>query len=117
MAEARWSVQKPKAHGRLGRRADASLGPSATFQKLVFVGGGTSCSYQKPYSDQLKSTFARTYSSCMAQMKVLEHELKIGGRVVKTAALAADTYEFVDNPDAVIRALHQCEQRIDLFTF
>jgi hypothetical protein len=50
-------------------------------------------------------------------MKVLEHELRVTGRIAKTAALAADTYEFVNNPETVIRALRQSNQRIDLFSF
>jgi hypothetical protein len=50
-------------------------------------------------------------------MNVSEHELRIEGRILKLAALAADTYEFVHNPESVIRELQRCKQHVDLFTF
>ena len=50
-------------------------------------------------------------------MKVCGQEIKIQGRLIRIANLAADTYEFVDNPEETIEMLKKCPERIDLFTF
>ena len=50
-------------------------------------------------------------------MKIGEHELTITGRLVRTARLSADTFEFVDDPVPILELLHKATDRVDLFTF
>jgi hypothetical protein len=50
-------------------------------------------------------------------MKVCGKEILIQGRVIRIARLDADTYEFLEDPEAVLDALRKCEVRVDLFTF
>ena len=45
------------------------------------------------------------------------HDVKISGKVVRIAALSADTYEFLRDPEAAIETLRTYGERIDLFTF
>jgi len=50
-------------------------------------------------------------------MNVGGHEVKISGSVIRVAALSADTYEFVDEPELALDTLRTCNEHIDLFTF
>lgn len=50
-------------------------------------------------------------------MKVCDKEILIQGKVIRIARLDADTYEFLEDPEAVLDALRKCEVRVDLFTF
>ena len=50
-------------------------------------------------------------------MKVCGHDIRIGGKLIRIAGLSADTYEFVDDPEAALDDLRHSDQRIDLFTF
>src|SRR5262245_40425215 len=50
-------------------------------------------------------------------MRACDKELRVEGRLVRVARLAADGYEFVDDPAAMLAGLRQCGARIDLFTF
>jgi hypothetical protein len=50
-------------------------------------------------------------------MNVCGYEIKIQGRFIRTASLSADTFEFLDNPEAAVETLRKCGERIDLFTF
>lgn len=50
-------------------------------------------------------------------MNVCGHEVKIFGSLIRIAVLSADTYEFVDDPEAAIKAIRASGERIDLFTF
>lgn len=50
-------------------------------------------------------------------MKVCGKDILIQGRVIRIARLAAETYEFLSDPDETIDALTACGRRIDLFTF
>jgi len=50
-------------------------------------------------------------------MKIGEHQLEITGRLVKTARLSAETYEFVDDPGPILELLRRNGDRVDLFTF
>ena len=50
-------------------------------------------------------------------MKVCGHEIKIRGKLIRIAALSADMFEFVDDPETALIALRKCDDRIDLFTF
>jgi hypothetical protein len=50
-------------------------------------------------------------------MKVCGTEITVHGRLVRIARLAADGFEFLKDPGALLAALRQCESRIDLFTF
>lgn len=50
-------------------------------------------------------------------MNLCGHEIKTQGRVVRIAALSADTFEFVDDPEIAIETLRNCGERVDIFTF
>jgi len=50
-------------------------------------------------------------------MIVGEHEIKVQGRFFRVAALAADTYEFLTEPETALVGLRNSGERIDLFTF
>lgn len=44
-------------------------------------------------------------------------EIKVRGRFPRTAGVAADTYEFVEDPAHILNALRSANERVDLFTF
>jgi len=44
-------------------------------------------------------------------------DIKIQGRLIRVARLEADTYQFLEDPEAALDALRKCGVRIDLFTF
>jgi hypothetical protein len=50
-------------------------------------------------------------------MKVCGKEILIQGKLIRIARLDADTYEFLEDPEAVLDALRKCDVRVDLFTF
>src|SRR5215471_13430590 len=50
-------------------------------------------------------------------MTVCGRELVIQGRLCRTAHVDAESYKFLDDPEARIEELRRCGQRIDLFTF
>jgi hypothetical protein len=50
-------------------------------------------------------------------MNVRGHDITIQGNWVRIAGLSADTYEFLDDPEAALDVLRKCGDRIDLFTF
>jgi len=50
-------------------------------------------------------------------MNVCGHEVKIFGSFVRIAVLSADTYEFIDDPEAALKEIRESGERIDLFTF
>lgn len=50
-------------------------------------------------------------------IKVGDREVRISGRLLKTARLEGESYEFLENPQAFLEALKTCGRRIDLFTF
>ena len=50
-------------------------------------------------------------------MYVGKREIKITGRMLRIARLDAEMYQFLSEPEPVIEALHDCRQRVDLFTF
>jgi hypothetical protein len=50
-------------------------------------------------------------------MRLQGQDVDIKGHLVRIAGLSADTYEFLDDPEAVMRELRKCNERIDLFTF
>jgi len=50
-------------------------------------------------------------------MEVGGHDFKIDGALLRIARLAAETYESVDDPEAIRVALRSSTTRIDLFTF
>lgn len=56
------------------------------------------------------------YRQRTPHMKIREKDIKIQGRFLKVARLA-DGYDFVEDPDAVVRELRGCGTRIDIFTF
>jgi len=50
-------------------------------------------------------------------VKICGKDIQIQGRLIRVAGLAADTYEFLENPEPAIDALQACGARVDLFTF
>jgi hypothetical protein len=50
-------------------------------------------------------------------MKVCGKDIRIDGTVIRIGRLAAEKYEFLDDPAPTIEALRHCGARIDLFTF
>jgi hypothetical protein len=50
-------------------------------------------------------------------MKVCGKEIRVDGRLIRIGGLAADTYEFVEDPEAVLDAVQKSGVRIDLFSF
>ena len=44
-------------------------------------------------------------------------DVRIAGRFLRIARLDADKYQFLDDPEPMLRALRKCGIRIDLFTF
>ncbi len=50
-------------------------------------------------------------------MNVCGKDLSVRGRLVRIASLAAEGFEFLDDPAAAIAALRGAAERVDLFTF
>lgn len=50
-------------------------------------------------------------------MRICGKDIRIDGRLFRTARLDADKYHFLDDPEAVLQALRASGLRIDLFTF
>ena len=50
-------------------------------------------------------------------MKVCGKEIRINGRLIRIAALDAEGYEFVDDPEKASDVIRRSRTRIDLFTF
>src|SRR5438874_7014477 len=50
-------------------------------------------------------------------MNVCGKAVTVEGRLIRIGRLAAEKYEFLDEPTATIDALRTCGARIDLFTF
>ena len=50
-------------------------------------------------------------------MKVCDKDIQVQGRLIRIARLAAEGYEFLEDPEAVLDALRESGARIDLLTF
>lgn len=50
-------------------------------------------------------------------IKVDNKEIRIAGRLIRTASLEGDRYEFLATPETMIEGLQRCGSRVDLFTF
>src|SRR6266487_3508147 len=50
-------------------------------------------------------------------MNVCGKEIRVQGRLIRTARLEGDKYTFLDDPEALLDGLRKCKMRIDLFTF
>jgi hypothetical protein len=50
-------------------------------------------------------------------IKVCGKEIRVQGRILRTARLEGDKYMFLDDPEALLDGLRKCATRIDLFTF
>jgi len=50
-------------------------------------------------------------------LNVCGRDIRIRGRLLRIAALDADKYQFLDNPEPFLEGLRKCGKRIDLFTF
>jgi hypothetical protein len=48
---------------------------------------------------------------------VCGRDIKVQGRLVRTAFLDADKYHFIEDPLPLLEGLKKCDRRIDLFTF
>jgi hypothetical protein len=43
--------------------------------------------------------------------------IRVQGRLIRIARLDTDKYEFLDDPEAVLKGLRECGERVDIFTF
>jgi hypothetical protein len=50
-------------------------------------------------------------------IKVCDREIRVEGRLLRTARLEADGYHFLDDPQPLLDGIRRCGTRIDLFTF
>ncbi len=50
-------------------------------------------------------------------MKVCGKDIQVEGRLIRIARLAAEWYEFLEDPEPALDALRESGVRIDLFTF
>ena len=50
-------------------------------------------------------------------LKIHGKEVKIKGRLVRTASLDGDKFEFPDDPEATVAGLRESSERVDLFSF
>jgi hypothetical protein len=50
-------------------------------------------------------------------MQVCDAEIKCKGRLLRVARLAAEPYDFIDNPEPFLQALQKAQPKVDLFTF
>jgi len=50
-------------------------------------------------------------------MKVCGKDIVVQGKLIRIARLEADTYEFLEDPEAALDAVRKCGIRVDLFTF
>jgi hypothetical protein len=50
-------------------------------------------------------------------IKVCGKEIRVEGRLLRTARLEADLYHFLEDPEPMLEGFRRCGSRIDLFTF
>jgi hypothetical protein len=50
-------------------------------------------------------------------IRIFDTEIRVAGRLLRTARLEADGYQFLDDPQSVIERLRRIGTRVDLFTF
>ena len=50
-------------------------------------------------------------------LRVCNKEFQVHGRLIRTALIDGEGYEFMDDPEAVLNSLRDSRPRIDLFTF
>jgi len=50
-------------------------------------------------------------------MKICGKDIRVRGRLIRVAALEAETYEFFEDPKPALEALRKCGVPVDLFTF
>jgi len=48
---------------------------------------------------------------------VAGRDIKVSGRLIRTARLDADKYHFIEEPEPILEDLRRSRQKIDLFTF
>jgi hypothetical protein len=53
----------------------------------------------------------------MTFMNISGNQIKVEGRLIRIAQLAAEKYEFIDDPESILDGLRRSGARIDLFTF
>jgi hypothetical protein len=52
-----------------------------------------------------------------SSIKIGDREIRIQGKLLRSARILGDKYKFLDDPEPVIEGLRKCGERIDLFTF
>lgn len=52
-----------------------------------------------------------------SMIEVCDTEIRVTGRLIKTARLEGEKYQFLETPQIVIEGLRKYESRVDLFTF
>ena len=50
-------------------------------------------------------------------IKICGKEIRVTGRLVRIARLEADLYQFLEDPEAMLKGVRESKTRIDLFTF
>jgi hypothetical protein len=50
-------------------------------------------------------------------MKAADRDIKVSGRLIRTARVDGDKYRFIDQPEPILEELRRSRSRIDLFTF
>jgi hypothetical protein len=50
-------------------------------------------------------------------MRLLDREIKIDGRLLRSARIGAENFLFLDDPKPILNAAKKCSTRIDIFTF
>src|SRR6266481_1601382 len=50
-------------------------------------------------------------------IEVCKKQVRVTGRLVRTARLEADLYQFLEDPESMLAELRASKTRVDLFTF
>ena len=50
-------------------------------------------------------------------MNACGFDIKVTGKFIRVAGLSADTYEYIEDPEAVLEGIRKSGERVDLFTF
>jgi hypothetical protein len=61
-----------------------------------------------PFPNSAEGSFA---------MNICNRDIRIAGRMIRTAKIDGEKYTFPDDPEAMISAIRNCGRRVDLFTF
>jgi hypothetical protein len=50
-------------------------------------------------------------------IRIADREIRVAGRLIRTARIEGDKYRFIDQPAAIIEGLRRSRAKVDLFTF